>query len=207
MIDKEEFNKNLEKFEESENRGSYYPMFLNMIEKGLETEAFLFILSTWNFATFRYAMKDFDLDNFREIVKELKPSFDKFKGKSIEDIDFDKYEKEIKYIFDKLSDIKGIKYTGTSKLMHLTIPEVFVMWDGYIRKKYGFKKGDSEDYFNFLKLMQNEFSEFCVKEKRTLAKCIDEYNYVKFTLPALEKNRQKEKEKKEERKTLKPTDE
>ena len=58
MINKEEFNENLKKFDELENRGSYYPMFLNMIKKGFETEAFLFILSTWNFATFRYAMKD-----------------------------------------------------------------------------------------------------------------------------------------------------
>ena len=191
MISEEEFEENLKKFDRLENRGSYYPMFLNMIEKGFETEAFLFILSTWNFATFRYAMKDFDLNGFKQVVKGLKPYFEKFNGESIKDINFEPYEKEIKHIFDTLSKIKGIQFTGASKLMHLTIPEVFVMWDAYIRKAWGFKKGDSEDYFNFLKKMQQEFKDFSHKEERTLAKSIDEYNYVKFTLPALEKQRKK----------------
>lgn len=191
MINKDEFKKNLLKFDDLENRRSYYPMFLNMIKKGFETEAFLFILSTWNFATFRYAMKDFDLNNFKKIVKNLKPYFKKFKGKTIESINFNDYEKEIKHIFQELSRIKGIQYTGASKLMHLTIPEVFVMWDAYIRKAYGFKKGNSEDYFNFLMKMQEEFKGIKKTKKKTLAKMIDEYNYVKFTLPALEKNRNK----------------
>jgi len=191
MIDNEEFNNNLRKFDELENRGSYYPMFLNMIEKGFETEAFLFILSTWNFATFRYAMKDFDLNNFKEIVKNLKPYFDKIKGETIETINLDNYKQEIIHIFDVLSGIKGIQFTGASKLMHLTIPNVFVMWDAYIRKAWDFKKGDSEDYFNFLKKMQKEFKRICKEKEKTLAKCIDEYNYVKYTLPALEKQRNK----------------
>jgi hypothetical protein len=193
MINKEEFNKNLEKFNELENRGSYYPMFLNMIEKGFETEAFLFILSTWNFAVFRYAMKSFNLNNFKKIVEDLKPSFNKFKEETIEKINLENYENEIKHIFGTFSKIKGVEYTGTSKLMHLTIPKVFIMWDAYIRKAYGFKKGDAEDYFNFLKLMQKEFKGYYGEENLSLAKCIDEYNYVKFTLPALEKNRNKKK--------------
>ena len=168
-------------------------MFLNMIDKGFETEAFLFILSTWNFATFRYAMKDFDLKNFQKIVNELKTDFNKFRDKSIETINFDDYKKEIINLFDSLSKIKGIQFTGASKLMHLTIPNVFVMWDGYIRKAWGFKKGNSEDYFNFLKKMQQEFKDVQKRNGRTLAKCIDEYNYVRITLPALEKNRNKKK--------------
>ena len=189
MINQKEFSENLRKFDELENRGSYYPMFLNMIKKNLETEAFLFILSTWNFATFRYAMKDFDLNKFKEIVKNLKPYFKKFKGQSIETINLDNHEKEIKHIFNVLSEIKGIQYTGASKLMHLTIPEVFVMWDAYIRKELGFKTGYAEDYFNFLKKMQQAFKGVHKEKGRTLAKCIDEYNYVKFTLPALEKKK------------------
>lgn len=195
MINQEEFNKNLKEFDESENRGSYYPMFLNMIEKGFETEAFLFILSTWNFAAFRYAMQDFNLKDFKEVVSNLKPLFDKFKGTSIESINLDNYEKDIIYIFDTLAKIKGIQYTGASKLMHLTVPEVFIMWDTHIRKAWNFKKGSSEDYFNFLKKMQEEFKGISKKKERTLAKCIDEYNYVKFTLPALEKQREKRKKK------------
>lgn len=151
----EEFDQHLKKFNELEKRGTFYPMFLNMIDKRFETEVFLFILSTWNFAVFRYAMKDFDLKNFQKIVNDLKPYFNKFKDKSIETINFDDYKKEIIHLFNSLSEIKGIQFTGASKLMHLTISNVFVMWDGYIRKAWGFKKGNLEDYFNFLKIMQN----------------------------------------------------
>ncbi len=193
MITQEEFDQHLMEFDKLEKRGTFYPMFLNMIEKGFETEAFLFILSTWNFAVFRYAMKDFDLKNFQKIVNDLRPYFNKFKDKSIETINLDDYKKDITHLFDILSEIKGVQFTGSSKLMHLTIPNVFVMWDGYIRKAWGFKKGNSEDYFNFLKKMQQEFKDVQKRNGRTLAKCIDEYNYVKFTLPALEKNRNKKK--------------
>ncbi len=191
MVDKNEFYQNLKEFDKLEKRGTFYPMFLNMIEKGFETEAFLFILSTWNFTAFRYAMKDFDLKNFQKIVNDLKPYFSKFKNESIETINFDKYEYEVKHLFKTLSKIKGIQFTGASKLMHLTVPEVFIMWDSYIRRALGFKKGDSDDYFNFLKKMQEEFKDIKKRNGRTLAKRIDEYNYVKFTLPALNKNRNK----------------
>ena len=77
------------------------------------------------------------------------------------------------------------------ELMHLTIPEVFIIWDAHIRKAWGFKKGDAENYFNFLKKMQQEIKGIKKEKRETLAKCIDEYNYVKFTLPALEKQRKK----------------
>ncbi len=195
MIAQKEFDKNLKKFNELEKRGTFYPMFINMIAKGFETEAFLFILSTWNFALFRYAMKEFDILSFQKTVEELKPYFAKFKDKSLEDINFQDYVSDIKHIFDRLSKIKGIKYTGASKLMHLTVPKVFVMWDAYIRKECGFKKGQSEEYFSFLIKMQEEFRDIKCGEGRTLAKCIDEYNYVKYTLPALDENRKKRKDK------------
>ena len=134
-------------------------------------------------------MKEFDLNSFQESVKGLKPYFNKFKDKSIETINFNNYKKEIKHIFEVLSKIKGIQFTGASKLIHLTVPNVFVMWDAYIRKAWGFKRGDAEDYFNFLLKMQEEFKHIKRRDGRTLAKCIDEYNYVIFTLPALEKKK------------------
>ena len=61
------------------------------------------------------------------------------------------------------------------------------------KESLGIQKGTPEDYLNFLEKMQQEFKHIGKKDGRTLAKCIDEYNYVKFTLPALEKNRNKKK--------------
>lgn len=179
-------NQKLERFTKKSLRGDLYPMFLNLMKKGFEIEAFLLILSTWNFARFRYVMRSFNLDKFKKIVKNLEPLFKKFKRSNFKTINFDKYKTEIKKIFRTLSVIKGIEKTGAPKLMHLKVPKVFVMWDSYIRLRYGFKKGNADDYFNFLKLMQEKFRDIRVQRSdRTLAKLIDEHNIITITEPAL----------------------
>lgn len=186
MITQKEFNKIINSYSKLENRGSFYPMFSKMIKKGFKTEAFLFILSTWNFAVFRYAIKDFEINKFEKTVKSLEPYFKKFQNKKFSSINFDDYKKEINKIFTTLYKIKGIQSTGASKIMHLAYPDVFVMWDSFIKKRYGFKKGNIEDYLNFLKVMQNEFKNIkWIDKSITFAKAIDQYNYCKFTEAAL----------------------
>ncbi len=183
--------KKLKIFSKKELRWDLYPMFLNLMKKGFEIEAMLLMLSTWNFARFRYAVRSFNLDRFRKVVKNLEPLFKKFKNQNFKTIDFEKYEADIKKIFKSLSAIKGIEKTGTPKLMHLKAPRVFVMWDYYIRKYYGFKKGDAEDYVLFLKLMQEKFHNGKTQSGRTLAKLIDEHNYKTITMLALRNNKKK----------------
>jgi len=183
----------LSAFTEKEVRWDYYPMFLKLMDKGCEIEAFMFILSTWNFARFRYAMREFDLDTFTNVVKQLDHFFQEMQHEDFKTMNFNEYENEIKHIFKTLSSIKGIEATGTPKLMHLKLPKVFVMWDSYIRKAYGYNKGDADDYVAFLEDMQQRFSDSKVDSNRTLAKLIDEHNYKKFTMPELDKARAKRK--------------
>ena len=78
----------LQKFSKKELRWDFYPMFLNLMKKGLETEAYLLILSTWNFACFRYAVRGFNLDNFTSILKKIEPKFKKFKKLDFRTINF-----------------------------------------------------------------------------------------------------------------------
>ena len=174
-------------FSDSELRRDYYPLFRNLMDKNCEIEAFLFILSTWNFARFRYAMKTFDLEAFKRKVAELTPLFKRMQQENLAVMDIDKYVVEIKKIFKTLAVIKGIEITGAPKLMHLKLPKVFVMWDRYIRGAYGYKKGDADEYIHFLKEMQDKFSDWKAPSSRTLAKAIDEHNYKKYTMPALRK--------------------
>jgi hypothetical protein len=76
--------------------------------------------------------------------------------------------------------------------MHLACPNVFVMWDSFIKKRYGFKRGDAKDYLDFLKVMQDEFKDIKWTNKSiTFAKAIDQYNYCRFTQSELEKNKTK----------------
>jgi len=179
----------LKRFTDKEIRWDFYPMFLDLMQNGFEIEAFLLILSTWNFARFRYAMRSFNLDKFKNTIKKLNPIFKKFEKCDFKTINFDKYKKDIKQIFKTLALIKGVEKTGAPKLMHLKVPKVFVMWDMYIRNYYGFNKGDADDYLNFLKKMQSLFKEAETSKNRTLAKYIDEHNFKTITESILKKNR------------------
>ena len=44
----------LQTFSKRDLRWDYYPMFLKLMDKGCEIEAYMFILSTWNFARTLY---------------------------------------------------------------------------------------------------------------------------------------------------------
>jgi len=202
MITQEKFNETISKMNELERRGSFYDMAVNLIDNNFEIEAYLLILATWNFAVFRYAVKDFNIDSFKKTMEELAPYFDRLKGKDFKTIEFDKYKKDITRIYETLAKIKGVQYTGASKIMHLKNRSVFIMWDNYIRghklekhyneleivKEKNWKKqeygNDAGSYLRFLKDMQALFKgiEF-QSDKKTFAKAIDEFNYISITLP------------------------
>ena len=162
-------------------RTEVYPMCLNLMEKGMEIEAYIIILSTWNFASFRYAMRTFDLRKFKRTLIKIEPLYKKLENLNFKTVEFDKYQKEIKKIYSELYKYKGIKITGAPKLMHLKIPKLFVMWDDRIKKYYGFRKGDAEEYFNFLKLMQEKFKNYKPRKEMTLARTIDLINMERIT--------------------------
>lgn len=66
--------------------------------------------------------------------------------------------------------------------MHLLERNSFVMWDADIRDEYHFENND-QDYFNFLKLMQEKFGKIDWRNpNKTFTKAIDEYNTVNMTL-------------------------
>jgi len=184
--------KKLLRFSGQELKNDFYPLFLNLIKKGCEIEACVLILSTWNSGCFRFVGMHFKLDKFKKNFKKLEYFSKKFKNLDFKTINFDKYQKDIKKIFKIFAAIKGVQKTGAAKLMHLKIPKVFVMWDSYIRKHYGFKKGDENDYFDFLKKMRHKFQDYkAPSNKRTLAKYIDEHNYITITAPILRKKKRK----------------
>lgn len=177
-----------------EVKRSLYPRFLRLMKNGFDIEALILMLSTWNFARFRFALKQFDVDTFEHKIRELDPLFSKIKKKNFRNIDFDSRANDIKHVFNVLSKIKGIEKTGAPKLMHLKAPNVFVMWDSRIRNKYSLKNGDAQDYLDFLKNMQHEFAKTCdvnVYPNRSLPKLIDENNFIRFVKPVLRRKTKK----------------
>ena len=84
-------------------------------------------------------------------------------------------------------------------MLHIVYPRLFVMWDEAIRGGYGCSKGEGDQYVDFLRRMQRLANyAICQIEKEcdvsredaieslkceghTLAKTLDEYNFMKYT--------------------------
>ena len=190
MITQKEFDEISSKFNKIEDsRDSIWIRAEKLLHEGYVIDAYLLILATWNFARFRYAMKEFDLKGFEKTVTVLEPSFSKLKNDRFESVNFDIHKKEISVIYNELAKIKGVEFTGATKLMALKNSNLFVMWDTGIRKMYNKKLERSKkipqrpcglDYVDFLIYLREEFSDVKVSDKnKSLAKAIDEYNYVK----------------------------
>ena len=127
--------------------------------------------------------------------------FDKTKSVGDEKL---KNREIIRHIFDKTSDMgkNGYMPVPASKLLHMVNPKLFVMWDKNIGKRYVPKLDGHHYAYVFLPQMQREVNEAidayvkdtnlnrnaAIKQMeshcgRTLAKLVDECNYIKYTRP------------------------
>ena len=129
--------------------------------------------------------------------------------KDIEEVDLgdERLKQDIQELFDRVTRCTRTKkrqYTGASKILHTMLPNLIVMWDIKIRRKLlGEDKHEGRHYaYEFLPLVQREVEESintCMMENslsreqairkiselsdgKTLAKLMDEFNYMKYTL-------------------------
>jgi len=165
-----------------EVRDKVYDWSLELVNEGKILQGIFLMLATWNFAYFRYHMKDFKLKKFERTLENC--SFNYFKKLKFEKVDFN--EKQIQdktmKIYRDLSNFKGIRYVGATKIMHLMCPEFFVMWDKSIREHYKFKTSP-EGYIDFLEKMQRMYlsNEFKKLDKTvTIPRAIDLYNITHY---------------------------
>lgn len=164
---------------EEDLRDEIYWWSLNLIEKGFKLEGIFLLLSTWNFAYFRYAMIGFRLEEFKKILANC--DFDFFKDKEFDTIDLsDKHTTDkIKEIYSSLSQFEGVKYVGATKIMHLLNPRLFMIWDNKIIRHYKAKR-TPEGYIDFMKLMQKMWKEGKYPKPQngeTVPRAIDRYNW------------------------------
>jgi hypothetical protein len=198
-LDIETLKKACEKYWKEEGRASFYDVALQIVDE-YPLQASIIILATWNMNRFRFFASDSEnLVNLKNAIEECKPWFEQLKGRSFKTIKFDEFRDTIRAIYSRLSKVSGVEYTGASKVMHLLNRDLFVMWDTDTRDEYGFYEADANDYFSFLKKMQEKFKdiEWNIPNK-TLAKAVDEYNQVNITIPRMEKRgRRKKKDRRE----------
>lgn len=175
------------KRKEDQVRDEVYYWSLELVKEGKILQAIFLTLATWNFAYFRYHMRDFDLYRFKKMLENLDFSFFKNTKFVNTDLNNEKISTPILNIYKELSEFEGIKYVGASKIMHLMCPDLFVMWDTKIRNHYGRETRRKintrpEGYLEFLRLMKEEYQKgkfdgFISRNKNvTVPRAIDLWN-------------------------------
>jgi len=130
MITSKRFNEIVSSFPDLEKRGSFYDMAMDLLNKKLEVEAYILILATWNFAYFRYSVKDFDINGLKEKNKELSCCFEKLEGQECRSINFDEHKGSIKRIYETLFSINGIGFRSSyaTRLRSNSLKDSVMVW-------------------------------------------------------------------------------
>lgn len=177
----EELLEKSREFGELEAEGSFYYLARNLLENGFKLEACILLLATWNTGNFRYWSNGI-IKPLKNALEEQKRNFVLLQNERLRTADFGRISPVMSEIYKELSQIKGVLYTGASKLMSLNNPELFIMWDEPIRKNYGLKKS-AKEYVLFHKMMQEAVRDIDWQYEKPLAKAIDEFHYMTITLP------------------------
>ncbi len=90
--------------------------------------------------------------------EKTKTKFEELKGERLERLNLNdaQLKEDIKSVFLEFSSKKSIEFTGASKILHISNPHVFMMWDASIRDAYhklhskNHELGDGECYLEFL---------------------------------------------------------
>lgn len=197
-------------FREIEGRWKFYDAYMNKTDLSiwmkspdvpLDQAMLLFgFIQSWD-SNFQG-----NLTKFLNIYRKSFPIITNFSKESLISINLSKKVKnDISNIFDAISccpNKQRHEYTDTSKILHAILPNLFVMWDIAIRNGYVGEECDGKCYGNiFMPKMQElaiaSLDSFLterggdyksasqqislITNGSTLAKLIDEFNYVRFT--------------------------
>lgn len=129
-----------------------------------------------------------------EKLKEMKGKFAEFENLTLATIDIDEKSDSIEKVYNELLNArwvsdkgrtKRVGPTATAKVLHLVVPDLFMIWDREIRTVYGFGE-NGKDYVGFLFNMQNWLKalEPVIQERgqdwgKSGTKVVDAYNWMK----------------------------
>src|SRR5437879_4292719 len=128
-------------FEEKEARGDIYWMVLDWVETHRDSvdqqvAAIATLLLIWNMGYYSRARRGFS--DAAEVLVELfgNPRFQALspsvQGQELLSTDLVALKRTVIDLYDCVDAREGLGVAGTSKVIHLLVPELFVMWDGAI---------------------------------------------------------------------------
>jgi hypothetical protein len=111
-------------------------------------------------------------------------------------VNLDNLGQWIRKAFDQIASVRYVGPTSASKILHLLLPGLFVMWDKYIAEEFRVRM-NSQGYLEFLRKSQdtlrslmNDYRnrglkdpkyELYGKYDKPLTKLLDEYNWLTIT--------------------------
>ncbi len=182
-MDENSLKRGSEEYERLYGGAGYYDIALEIADT-YPIQASIIILATWNTGRFRYLLANNarNLANLRSAIKECKSWFEEVRNEEFQMANFDAIGDVVRRIYSRLSKVKGVEYTGGSKVMHLLNPRLFLIWDAAMRKHYGYDGTDANDYLEYHKRLQRDVRSIKWHSRaKTLPKAIDEYNYITIT--------------------------
>lgn len=196
---KEEFLSGIEAFREHEKREAMYKvaefLLCHFWGKTYEmTNALGVLLLTWNNAFYRYG--SFNFDSLQEFIERNIPKINLYRKRNIVDYsekDNDDIKKLCYELLESLEiddgNMKGRRSpVAVSKALHLLAPHFFPLWDKEISKVYVKLVNSNNcadkyvEYCSIMKDFEITVQKFGFRDyNKSILKCIDEYNYSKFT--------------------------
>jgi hypothetical protein len=111
----------------------------------------------------------FDVDRISKCITESKDALATFKKYRIEIVDLTPLKDSILAVFQKFLESTG-SAVATSKVLHVLVPQFFVMWDTAIRAGYG-----CGVTYDKSKVRNETYHVFLVRVQRELRKAIQSY--------------------------------
>jgi len=130
-------------------------------------------------------------------LKEISHKLEPLREKDFSSVDLNEIKDLIVELFDEIRETefenrkrkqKKVGSTAASKVLHLTCPDLFFMWDLNIRNYYEKNKGDGKEYFDFLtqmkemcksKELETTIGDLQRESGKKITRMIDQYNWVK----------------------------
>jgi hypothetical protein len=144
ITDQDGFRELVETFEEQEQRDYYYERALETVNEEFAAGQYhsdelilggpMLLLYTWNFAAIE--TKTMEKEALQAIFRNHEENLRKLRGQTILEADLHpdgNVGVMLEDLWDELKDCVG--QTGTSKILSLVAPELFVMWDQDIRTR------------------------------------------------------------------------
>lgn len=150
--DRDRFHSLVEQFEAVEQRNYYYNKALETVENeftrsdwyrshDLVFGGLMLLMYTWNFAA--RETKAMDGEEVKNILESHHEAIEGIQGYTLADTDLSDGSGTYEVIQQVWDDLRGhFGQTGTSKILSLLNPELFVMWDQDIRTRRQRKQGD-----------------------------------------------------------------